>query len=158
MSIKTAWWLFIASLALTSALAFSSSGSGTVTSTDLLEIDPDFTFNELLNDARSNKRWIYQQSIIACVGVSLMSVVAGYATLACGVVKFGVHDELVGGSPRVVGGPDGREDHGSKWTRYFAYAVIGFFALCMMCGYVYRLKSRVHGKSYVGPATSVQPK
>lgn len=129
-----AWWMFIISLALTSALAFSSSASNPAAS-------PGVPLEEVLaRDSGTINSVGKRRLSVFMVSASLMAVVGGFATLCCGVTTYNLHGELKGEAPHISAGPDLGPKGIQPAPRSVSYVIIVLFALCMFGGHVYRLR------------------
>jgi len=141
-----AWWLFVISLAVTSALATSSSASSITVSTDLLETDREPAATTL--SKATAKNWLLQRLSVLLVFISLCSMVGGFAAFAAAAAAYSVSDDLHGGGPHITSGPD----LGSKGIRLVpeivAYTVIGILGSAMCGAFLYRMRLRLHAQSY----------
>lgn len=133
------WWLFVISLATTSALGFTSSGSSAVSNNDLLETDTkDQQGNSL--ETPSTKGWLLRRLSVVAVLISLLSVVGGWAALAAAVGTYSVTEDLHGDGPKVTNGPDLGEEGIRVYSKWVLYGVIITLACAMVGGYIWRLR------------------
>lgn len=134
------------SLATTSGLSFASAGSSISSASDLLETDMYADESGNIRQA-SKKNWAMQRLSVLAVAFSLIGVASGWAMLAAGAAGFNVHNELKGGAPQIVDGPDLGVHGISLCARLIAYLIIGIFVIVLIGGYFYRLRPRLDTRS-----------
>jgi len=142
-TIYAAWWLFVISMATTSALSLASSGSSITSTSELLETylhgEDEGGFSK-----PTYRNWLLQRLSVVAVAFSLIGAAGGWALLAAGLVGVNLHFELDGKGPYISGGPD-RGEHGIDLaSRLVTYLIIGIFCVFLIGGYFLRLRPRFH--------------
>jgi len=147
-------WLFMMSIATTSALSLTISGSGPSIFNDS-ELDEYSSLLDTYFDLRDTyserlqgnglpnaprRKWVFLQYLgIFAVSYSLTGVAFGWNSLAAGLLEVNLHSELKGKGPGVSGGPDYGEQGMGPAARLAYCLVIAIFIVPLLGSHLFRV-------------------